>query len=65
MESNTSLETMEKNQSRETQTEGASGELIDKFKRENDDLKSKLDVVNDQIDAVSRYSRPGLPSSQE
>ena len=66
MEANISLETMERNQTKETQTEGADlGDLIDKFKRENDELKSKLDVVTDQIDAVSRYSRPGLPSSQE
>ena len=66
MEANISLETMERNQTKETQTEGADlGDLIDKFKRENDELKSKLDVVTDQIDAVSRYSRPGLPSNQE
>ena len=57
---------MEVNNTRETQTEEANpGDLIDKLRRENDDLKSKLDVLNDQIEAVSHYSRPGLPSSPE
>ena len=60
------METMEVNNTRETQTEEANpGDLIDKLRRENDDLKSKLDVLNDQIEAVSHYSRPGLPSSPE
>ena len=27
--------------------------------------KSKLDVLTDQLDSVSRYSRPGLPSTTE
>ena len=47
-------ETMEVNNTRETQTEEANpGDLIDKLRRENDDLKSKLDVLNDQGAQVS------------
>ena len=50
----------------ETQTEESTQPvLIDKLRKENEELKSKLDVLTDQLDSVSRYSRPGLPSTTE
>ena len=68
MEQNISSEILEGSQRGETQTKertGQPGDIIDKLKAENEDLKMKLDVLNDQIDVVSHYTRPGLPSSQE
>ena len=64
MEQHISTEKMEG----ETQTKarpGQPGDIIEKLKAENEELKMKLDVLTEQIEAVSHYSRPGLPSSQE
>ena len=40
-------------------------DVTEKLRAENQDLKMKLDVLTEQIEAVSHYTRPGLPSSQE
>ena len=40
-------------------------DVTEKLRAENQELKMKLDVLTEQIEAVSHYTRPGLPSSQE
>ena len=69
MEENISTELLEGSQGGETQTKertgGQSADIVEKLKAENEELKMKLDVLTDQIEAVSHYTRPGLPSSQE
>ena len=40
-------------------------ELIEKMKMENDELKSKLVVLNEQLETIGSYNKPGLPASKE
>ena len=51
---------------KETQTEHDDREdVIEKMKLENDELKSKLDVLNEQLETIGSYNKPGLPSSKD
>ena len=51
---------------KETQTEpDVREDLMAKMKQENDELKSKLDVLNEQLETIGSYNKPGLPSSKE
>ena len=51
---------------KETQTEHDDREdVIVKMKLENDELKSKLDVLNEQLETIGSYNKPWLPSSKD
>ena len=66
MEQNISTEKLEEGSQRGGETQTKPGDnIIEKLKAENEELKMKVDVLTEQIEAVSHYSRPGLPSSQE
>ena len=49
---------------KETQTD-EDFNTIEKLKNENDELKSKLDVLNEQLDTIGRYNKPGMPTTKE
>ena len=51
---------------KESQTDRDEREdLIEKVKMENDELKSKLVVLNEQLETIGSYNKPGLPASKE
>jgi len=51
---------------KETQTENdPNQDLIEKLKNENDELKSKMEILNDQLETIGSYNKPGIPSTKE
>jgi len=51
---------------KETQTENdPNQDLIEKLKKENDELKSKMEILNDQLETIGSYNKPGIPSTKE
>ena len=45
---------------KETQTENdPNQDLIEKLKNENDELKSKMEILNDQLETIGSYNKPG------
>ena len=40
-------------------------EIINNLKIENEELKSRIDVLDNQLEEIGSYTKPGVPSSKE
>ena len=47
------------------QTQTDTEDLAEKLKSENEELKAKIDVLNEQLSEIASYNKPGLPSTKE
>ena len=50
---------------KEAQTETEDSLMLEKLKTENNELKSKLDILNEQLETIGSYNNPGLPTNKE
>ena len=50
---------------KQEQTQTDTDNLTEKLKTENEDLKAKIDVLNDQLSEIASFNKPGLPSIKE